>query len=71
MLDEGCAFETLAPDGIHIWWGAYLGMKQEVLAAGPLGRTGSHIATLRARERDRNGWIMDIYLMKKNGSISQ
>ncbi|MCI4592071.1 precorrin-6A synthase (deacetylating) [Sphingobium sp. BYY-5] len=70
MLDEGCAFETLAPDGVHIWWGAYLGMKQEVLAAGPLDRTGPHIAALRARERDRNGWIMDIYMMRKGGAIS-
>ena len=26
MLDGGTAFQSLDPEGLHIWWGAYLGM---------------------------------------------
>jgi len=65
MLDEGCAFDTLDPAGIHIWWGAYLGMAHQLLVEGPLAVVRSKIAALRAQERARHGWIMDIYLMRK------
>jgi len=65
MLDSGCAFDALAPQGITIWWGAYLGMAQEVLIHGPLAQAASRIATRRAELRARHGWIMDVYLMRK------
>ena len=69
MLDQGCAFETLVPDGISIWWGAYLGMPQEALESGPLEQAAQRIARLRTELRARHGWIMDIYLMRK-GTIA-
>jgi len=65
MLDGGCAFATLPPDGIAIWWGAYLGMAQEALIHGPLAQAGPRIAAERAALRARHGWIMDVYLMRK------
>ncbi len=65
MLDAGCAFETLEPANIHIWWGAYLGMAQQALVAGPIATAGPRIAAERAALRARHGWIMDIYLMRK------
>jgi len=65
MLDRGCAFEALEPAGIHIWWGAYLGMDEEILAAGPLAATAPGIRRRRAEARARHGWIMDIYLMRR------
>lgn len=68
MLDSGCAFDVLDPQGITIWWGAYLGMAQEKLVAGPLGETAPRIARLREELRARHGWIMDVYLMRKEGS---
>lgn len=66
MLDSGCAFERLDPAGLHIWWGAYLGMAQEALVTGPLAVAGPRIAALRADLRARHGWIMDIYLIRKD-----
>lgn len=66
MLDRGCAFDAIDPMGVHIWWGAYLGMAQEALVAGPLAEAAPRIATLRADLRARHGWIMDIYLMRKD-----
>lgn len=65
MLDSGCAFEVLEPQGIAIWWGAYLGMVQERLIHGPLVQAAPRIAALRAELRARHGWIMDVYLMRK------
>ncbi|NML10600.1 precorrin-6A synthase (deacetylating) [Sphingobium sp. AR-3-1] len=65
MLDGNCAFATLPPDGIAIWWGAYLGMAHEALIHGPLAQAGPRIAAERAALRARHGWIMDIYLMRK------
>lgn len=65
MLDAGYAFEVLDPHGITIWWGAYLGMAQEALEHGPLVDVGPRIAARRAALRARHGWIMDIYLMRR------
>lgn len=69
MLDAGSAFEVLDPAGIHIWWGAYLGMPQQALHAGALRETGPEITRTRAELRARHGWIMDIYLLKRASSV--
>ncbi|HWU03701.1 MAG TPA: precorrin-6A synthase (deacetylating) [Novosphingobium sp.] len=66
MLDSGCAFEAIDPAGVSIWWGAYLGMAQQALVQGPLVQAAPRIAALRAALRERHGWIMDVYLMRKD-----
>jgi precorrin-6A synthase len=65
MLDGGCAFQTLDPTGVEIWWGAYLGMDQQILRAGSLSDIGADIAGIRAEARARHGWIMDTYLLRR------
>lgn len=65
MLDAGCAFEVLDPQGITIWWGAYLGMAHEALERGLLAEAAPRIAERRAKLRAAHGWIMDVYLMRK------
>lgn len=65
MLDSGCAFDALDPQGISIWWGAYLGMAHEALEQGALAEAAPRIAARRAELRARHGWIMDVYLMRK------
>lgn len=64
MLDGECSFRQLPGDGLTIWWGAYLGMPQQVLASGPLAGTGARIVALRTEARARHGWIMDCYLLR-------
>jgi precorrin-6A synthase len=64
MLDADCAFTTLEPE-TRIWWGAYLGMPDEVLVAGTVGEVGEQIRTLRGELRARKGWIMDTYLIRR------
>lgn len=65
MLDGACSFGALAPEGLHIWWGAFLGMAEQVLVSGPLAEAGPRIAAVRAAARARHGWIMDTYLLRR------
>lgn len=65
MLDGTCAFQELPPAGLHIWWGGYVGMPQQVICAGPLEEVSDKIIKMRAAARAEHGWIMDIYLLSK------
>ncbi|GAA6179374.1 precorrin-6A synthase (deacetylating) [Shimia sp. NS0008-38b] len=66
MLDGECSFQHLAPEGLNIWWGGYVGMKQQILIDGPLAEASPKIIEARADARAKNGWIMDIYLLRKS-----
>lgn len=66
MLDSGGAFETIPPQGVTIYWAAYVGMPQQILHAGPLLETGPRILRDRAAARAQHGWIMDIYLLRRD-----
>lgn len=65
MLDGECSFRHLAPEGLEIWWGGFLGMAEEILEAGPLAVAGPRIVEKRAEARARHGWIMDTYLLRR------
>lgn len=65
MLDAGGAFQALDPARLTIWWGAYVGMAEQILRAGPLAQVGGEILATRAAARAAQGWIMDIYLIRK------
>jgi precorrin-6A synthase len=65
MLDGNCSFQTLDPAGISIWWGAYVGMAEEIILSGPLAEVGARIVDVRAKARAAHGWIMDIYILRK------
>lgn len=66
MLDGENSFQTLLPDGYNIWWGAYVGMPDQILLAGDLTTTAPKIIKTRAEAREKHGWIMDIYLIRKS-----
>jgi precorrin-6A synthase len=68
MLDGQCAFQQLAPAGIHIWWGAYLGMPNQLCISGPLAEVGGRIVAQREAARAAHGWIMDTYLLRKHAA---
>jgi len=68
MLDGANSFSSLMDDRVHIWWGAYVGMQNEYLIDGPLKEVKEEIITTRTKLRKQNGWIMDIYLMKRVGA---
>lgn len=72
MLDAGGAYETLEPGGLWIWWGAYLGMANEITVSGWLEDVAGEIAQARAQARATHGWIMDVYLLERraDGAVS-
>jgi precorrin-6A synthase len=68
LLDADCAFARLDPAGVEIYWGAYLGTPDELLVSGPLAQAGPEIQRVRAPARERKGWIMDTYLLRRSRS---
>lgn len=65
MLDGTCAFQALPPKGLHIWWGGYVGMKEQIICKGPLAEVSDQIIQMRAEARAQHGWMMDIYILRK------
>ncbi|MGV9614353.1 precorrin-6A synthase (deacetylating) [Nocardia xishanensis] len=66
MLDGECSFTEVPGDDLRIWWAAYLGMPDETLVAGPLREVQDEILRRRAQLRAEKGWIMDIYLLRRD-----
>ncbi|MEU4986192.1 precorrin-6A synthase (deacetylating) [Streptomyces sp. NPDC021969] len=66
MLDAHQVFRQYADQDIDIYWGAYLGTPDEILDSGPIAEAAPRIERLRAEARERKGWIMDTYLLRRN-----
>jgi precorrin-6A synthase len=71
MLDGEQAFSKIDDPDAEIFWGAYLGTENEVTRSGRLGDIADDILRLRAEERERHGWIMDIYLLRKGRDFEE
>lgn len=65
MLDAHARFADLCGGDIEIFWGAYIGTEDEILIAGPLDEVAGEILAARAEARQRHGWIMDTYLLRR------
>ncbi|MFI5793675.1 precorrin-6A synthase (deacetylating) [Streptomyces sp. NPDC051677] len=65
MLDAHQTFRQYAEDDVDIYWGAYIGTPDEILVSGPIAEAGPRIERLRAEARERKGWIMDTYLLRR------
>ncbi len=65
MLDAQTAFTEYADKDVEIFWGAYIGTPDEILISGRLDEVAERIETVRAEARQRHGWIMDTYLLRR------
>jgi precorrin-6A synthase len=65
MLDADCSFKKVADDQLDIYWGAYVGTDDEILVSGALPDVMDEIERVRAEARERIGWIMDTYLLRR------
>jgi precorrin-6A synthase len=63
MLDAQQAFA--AHPEAEIYWGAYVGTPDEILRSGRVGEVADEIREVRAEARERHGWIMDTYLLRR------
>jgi precorrin-6A synthase len=66
MLDGEQAFLGVPAEGVEIYWGAYVGMPDEILLSGPLAEVRDEIARVRAQARARKGWMFDTYLLRRS-----
>lgn len=66
MLDGECSFQHLEAENFEIWWGAYVGMPEQILLSGKLHEIRDTIVNYRAELREKHGWIMDIYVLRKH-----
>jgi precorrin-6A synthase len=64
MLDARSAFSVAAADD-EIYWGAYVGTPDEILIAGRVADVAPRISAEREAARQRHGWIMDTYLLRR------
>lgn len=66
MLDGECSFQSLAPEGVSIYWAAFAGMPEQIIRAGKLAEVAGEIIETRAKARAEHGWVMDIYLLRRD-----
>ena len=64
LSSEG-AWKRFAGEDAEIVWGAYLGMGEEILVAGRISDVADEIERVRAAARERNGWVMDTYMVRR------
>ena len=69
MLDSNAAFAEIEPEDFDIYWGAYLGTEHEVTMSGSLKEIAPALAETVRREKQRHGWILDIYLLRRRGQL--
>lgn len=69
MLDGEQAFRNIDDPDAEIYWGAYLGTPDEIVISGRLAEVKDAILKARAAARERMGWIMDIYLLRKGADF--
>ena len=69
MLDGELACSGLVEqfNDLMIYWGAQLGLDDEVLVSGRLSEVISEIRVSRAAVRESRGWVMDTYLLRASG----
>lgn len=65
MLDGALACAALTGENLDIYWGAALGTPDEVLIAGKLDDVIAAISAERATLKDKRGWVMDTYLLRR------
>jgi precorrin-6A synthase len=66
MLDRGFTAADFSEPGLSVFWGAYLGTADETVISGPLAEVADEIIAARAELRERHGWIMDTYLVRRD-----
>jgi len=64
MLNSSIDLDGL--DDWQIWWGGNLGTPSEELVAGRVGDVLALIEAARDRAKLAAGWVMDIYLLRRN-----
>lgn len=66
MLDGGPGLDAIQSDsGLEIYWGACLGMPDEIVRGGKASEVSSDIARIRTEKKKTRGWVMDVFLLRR------
>jgi precorrin-6A synthase len=65
MLDGSLACQRITDPDVEIYWGANVGTPDEQLRAGRLVEVIDEISRTRAELRERVGWVMDTYVLRR------
>lgn len=65
MLDGSLACQGITDPDVEIYWGANIGTPDEQLRAGRLVEVIDDISRTRAELRERVGWVMDTYVLRR------
>jgi precorrin-6A synthase len=65
LLDGEDTYRQFVDHEMEIYWGAYLGTPDEILVSGRLADVAAEIHRRRHAARERHGWIMDTYLIRR------
>jgi len=65
FLDNYESYNLLIDEDLEMFWGAYLGLKEEVLISGKLSEVRKKVTEIRRKLRKEKGWIMEVYFLKK------
>jgi len=63
LLDNYETFRLFKEKNLKIYWGAYLGTEKEVLFSGQLKKCFEQLTEIRKQLKEKNGWIMETYLL--------
>ena len=65
LLDSHSSFECFRDTDIDIYWGGYLGTKDEILLSGRLREVIDDLKEIRDKAREKKGWLMDTYILRR------
>ncbi|PXF53723.1 MAG: precorrin-6A synthase (deacetylating) [Deltaproteobacteria bacterium] len=65
LLDTYSAFKHFKDSDIDIYWGGYLGSKDEILLSGRLKDIIEDLKKIRSKARREKGWLMDTYILRR------
>lgn len=71
LLDNYLTYRNFADSDLHIYWGAYLGTEKEILISGKLKEVLDEIVKTRNEAKKNNGWIMETYILRREGNSEQ
>lgn len=66
MLDATAQLKALSDPDLYIYWGANIGLPEEVLVEGALNDVMPEIEASRRRLRQAQGWVMDSCLIRRH-----
>jgi len=65
MLDYNASFQRFRNQNMDVYWAGYLGCPDEILFSGPVDEVTDDLLRLKAETREKKGWLMDIYLLRR------